>query len=138
MIPWWLAVLCGAGGALGSRVYPYARAELRHWAMRLGYVIRPYSDVADARYWRWRGRPKCGSQVWAELPQQVRDDLTTAVAEFSDRTGVEIGTVTMSCTSQEPHGPHELRYVINVGRQGGKRGIATCPGYPSRNRAWSP
>lgn len=34
-------------------------AELRWLAKRLGYIIRPYNMLADARRWRWQPRERC-------------------------------------------------------------------------------
>lgn len=41
----------------------------------VGYWIRPYDMLADARRWRWQPRAKCGRQVFAELPEPTRAAL---------------------------------------------------------------
>ena len=52
---------------------------LRYSLTNLGYLIRPYDMIADRRRWWWQRRAKCGSQVWAELPDDVKAQLAAAI-----------------------------------------------------------
>jgi hypothetical protein len=45
----------------------------------LGYWIRPYDMIADARRWCWQPRAKCGARVWADMPDDVKAQLAAAV-----------------------------------------------------------
>jgi hypothetical protein len=40
--------------------YRWLWAEVRWLAKSLGYWIRPYDMLADARRWRWQPRQRCG------------------------------------------------------------------------------
>lgn len=37
-----------------------AAAEVSWAAVRLGYAVRPYDSLADARRWRWQPPLRCG------------------------------------------------------------------------------
>jgi hypothetical protein len=46
---------------------PRISAEFIYRAGQLGYWIRPYDPLADARRWRWRPAQPCGRHVSADL-----------------------------------------------------------------------
>jgi hypothetical protein len=71
-------------------VYPVRVVwEWTAWAAEsAGYWIRPYDMITDARRWRWQPRAKCGSQVFAELPDTDRLELIN-IAEHIRRREVE-------------------------------------------------
>jgi hypothetical protein len=54
--------------------------EARWTVDRLGYVIRPYDVHADRRRWRWQRPTPCGSDWWASLSQDQREELADAIA----------------------------------------------------------
>jgi hypothetical protein len=51
-------------------------AEARYRAEQIGYVIRPYDQVADARRWRWQRATRCGL---GGLDPESREQLLAAV-----------------------------------------------------------
>lgn len=53
--------------------------EVRGVAVNLGYAVRPYDQIRDARRWRWVRRGKCGRQVWGELTPEFRAAFQRAV-----------------------------------------------------------
>lgn len=57
--------------------------EVRALAVNLGYRIRPYDDIRDARRWRWQARGKCGRY----LPAVVQIALAEAVERHQRNEG---------------------------------------------------
>lgn len=55
-----------------------ARVEARWAATRLGYVVRPYDPLADARRWWWRRAQPCG---WLALTEEQREAFAADVDE---------------------------------------------------------
>jgi len=74
---------------------PYPLIWLR-WALtRLGYRIRPYDALLDARRWRWQPRGKCQFQARMSLPEVeawLREQL--GEEEFSRLTSGQIVAMT--------------------------------------------
>jgi hypothetical protein len=71
----------------------------------LGYWIRPYDMIADARRWCWQPRAKCGARVWADMPDDVKAQLAAAA-----RRGGGLAVDPDADFGPNPRGPrHERR-----------------------------
>jgi hypothetical protein len=53
-----------------------AWVELEHAAVTVGYWLRPYDMLADARRWFWQPRHRCGFP--AGTPRAVVEDVVAA------------------------------------------------------------
>lgn len=62
-----------------------------YWSIRehidnLGYLIRPYDDLADARRWFWQPRQPCGRMTYQRIDQLPASYLRSEM----DRVGAEL------------------------------------------------
>ena len=60
-------------------------ALVRHCGTWLGYVVRPYDAVADARRWRWQPPAPCGRVIAAGMSPEARDRLEAALKRITRR-----------------------------------------------------